>query len=176
MFAATSDDLVMGLCTHYELVPTPAPTPTPIPHPFVSMMGDAAKTAAATVTRAMLAAAGAPPDGRPLKIYGLAAANVGVIAKNNSVLPHLPLPPGTAWAPMPKPPKMKLGRMEEPPPPDLPIAPAGDAVLHQGSQLVNFGKGAMVRMGDPTQSCSEPARQQSTVLAIPKGPPVIMGV
>ena len=115
------------------------------------------------------------PAGLPLKIYGLDACNVGVVAKNSSVLPHLPLPPGVAWAPMPKPPKMKVGRMEEPPQPDLPTAPAGDAVLHQGSTAVNYGAGAMVRMGDPSQSCSEPARQQSTVLAIPKGPPVMMG-
>jgi hypothetical protein len=174
MFAATSEDLVMGLCTHYEMVPMPAPTPTPMPMPFISMMNDASQTAADQVTDAMLSAGGAPPPGMPVMVNSVAAANVGVVAKNSSVLPHIPLPPGVGWAPMPKPPKMMCGRMETPPTPDLPVQPAGDAVLHQGSQLLNYGKGAMVRMGHPTQSCSEPMRQQSTVIAVPKGPPVLI--
>ena len=54
------------------------------------------------------------------------------------------------------------------------MSPAGDAVLTKGSGKATFGKGKPARLGDTCQSCSEPARQQSTVLAVPKGKPVLI--
>ncbi|MBZ0118408.1 MAG: hypothetical protein K8H88_15510 [Sandaracinaceae bacterium] len=174
MIAATDQDLVIGLCIHYELVPTPSPTPTPIPHPFVATISDPSRKAAQAITAPMQAAGGELPDDRPLAIYGLPTTAVGTITKNATSLPHVPLPPGTGWAPMPKPPKPKVGILVAPPPPDLPVCPAGDALMDKGSSQCNFGAGAIVRLGDPAKSCSEPARQVSTVLAIPKGPPVLV--
>lgn len=176
MLVATDDDLVIGMCMHYELVPTPAPTPTPIPHPFTATISDPSRKAAQAVVGPMKAASGEPPPpDRPFAVYGLPVANTGTITKNASVLPHVPLPPGTGWAPMPKPPKPMVGILETPPPPDLPVSPAGDALLDKGSGTVVFGLGDVVRLGDTAQSCSEPARQSSTVLAVPKGGPVLIG-
>jgi hypothetical protein len=178
MIAATYEDLVMGLCTHYELVPMPAPTPTPIPHPYISMLSDPAQQAAARLTTPMMVAAGAdlPPD-RPLAFNGIPAARVGVIGKNVTVLPHIPLPPGTAWGPPtlgPKTPKPVCGCQDTPAAPDPPATPAGDAIVTMGAMLVNFGKGAIARLGDTAQSCSDPARVPSQVVALPKGPLVIV--
>ena len=39
---------------------------------------------------------------------------------------------------------------------------------------VEFGEGQVVRLGDMCASCSEPARQVSTFIAIPVGPPVLV--
>jgi len=174
MIAGTDDDLVVGLCIHMELVPMPAPTPTPIPHPFLATVGDPSRKAAQAVVQPMKAAGGELEEDRPLNVNGIIVTNVGTITKNTSALPHMPLPPGTGWAPMPKAPKPMVGILEEPPPPDLPVSPAGDALMDKGSGAVNFGKGAVVRLGDPCASCSEPARQVSTFIAIPKGPPVLV--
>lgn len=174
MIIATDQDLVIGMCMHYELVPTPAPTPTPMPHPFIATISDPARKAAQAVTAPMQAASGELPEDRPLVVSGMPVTNVGTITKNASACPHVPLPPGTGWAPMPKPPKPMVGILESPPPPDLPVCPAGDALMDKGSSAADFGAGAIVRLGDPAQSCSEPARQASTVLAVPKGPPVLV--
>ena len=175
MLVATDDDLIIGMCMHYELVPMPAPTPTPIPHPFMAMISDPSRKAVQALTGPMKAGAGEPEPDRPFNVYGLPVANTGTITKNSSALPHVPLPPGTGWAPMPKPPKPMVGILETPPPPDPPVSPAGDALLDKGSSKVVFGKGDVVRLGDTTKSCSEPARQSSTVLATPKGGPVMIG-
>jgi hypothetical protein len=174
---ATDNDLVIGMCTHMELVPTPGgPVPTPIPHPFVSMISDPSRKAANAVVGPLKQAAGAPPSpDRPMKLAGLPVTNVGTVIKNATMLPHIPLPPGTGWAPMPKPPLVPVGILEAPPPPAPPPMPAGDALLGKGSGKVKFGKGEVVRLGDTADSCSEPSRQTSTVLAVPKGGPVCVG-
>ncbi|MCB9596999.1 MAG: hypothetical protein H6719_30025 [Sandaracinaceae bacterium] len=175
MIGGKDDDLVVGLCMHMELVPMPAPTPTPIPHPFLATIGDPSRKAAKAVGQPMKAAADAEDiDERPVTINGALCTNVGTITKNSSALPHMPLPPGTGWAPMPKPPKAMVGILATPPPPDLPVCPAGDALMDKGSGAVNFGDGEIVRLGDTCASCSEPARQVSTVIAIPLGPPVLV--
>ena len=113
-------------------------------------------------------------EDRPVTINDALVTNVGTITKNATALPHVPLPPGTGWAPMPKPPKPKVGILETPPPPDPPVSPAGDALMDKGSAAVNFGEGEVVRLGDPCASCSEPARQVSTFIAVPVGPPVLV--
>ncbi len=176
MIIATDDDLVIGICTHYEMVPMPAPTPTPLPHPFMAMISDPSRKAVQAIVGPVKAAAGADiPEDRPFSTYDLPVTSTGTITKNVTAMPHLPLPPGTAWAPMPKPPKQMVGILETPPPPDLPVTPAGDALLDKGSSKVTFGKGDVVRLGDTCQSCSEPARGTSTVVAVPKGGPVMIG-
>jgi hypothetical protein len=173
---ASQDDMIIGVCTHYELVPMPAPTPTPLPHPFMAMINDPAKKAAMAMVETMKLAAGeTPPEERPCAVYDLPTVNTGWIAKNSTGIPHIPLPPGTGWAPMPKSPLSPTGIQKQPPPPGLPPMPEGNAYCDKGSAKCNFGPGAIVRLGDTTQSCSEPARMTSTVLAIPKGGPVMVG-
>lgn len=175
MQIATDQDLVMGVCTHMVMVPTPGgPVPTPLPHVFVSMIDDPSRKAVNAVVQPLKAAAGEePPEDRPLNLYGLPVANVGTMSKNATVLPHIPMPPGVSWAPMPKPPKPMVGILETPPPPDPPAMPAGDAVLDMGATKVTFGPAAIARLGDTAQCCSEPSRMVATVLAIPKGGPVV---
>ena len=175
MIGCKDDDLVVGMCMHMELVPMPAPTPTPLPHPFLATVGDPSHAAAQAVGPPMKAASSDDDlTKRPVTINGALATSVGTITKNSTALPHVPLPPGTGWAPMPKPPKPMVGILETPPPPDLPVCPAGDALMDAGSSAVNFGEGAIVRLGDTCASCSEPARQVSTVIAVPVGPPVLV--
>lgn len=173
--AATDQDMVVGLCIHMEMVPTPGgPVPTPIPHPFIATISDPGRKAAQSVTAPMQAAGGEMPEDRPITVGGMLATNVGTITKNATACPHVPLPPGTGWAPMPKPPKAPCGILETPPPPDPPAMPAGDALLDKGSTAVAFGKGKLIRLGDTCQSCSEPARQVSTVIALPKGATMLL--
>ena len=136
MIGCKDDDLVVGLCMHMELVPMPAPTPTPLPHPFLATVGDPSRKAAKAVGQPMAAASGDEKlDERPVTINGALTTNVATITKNATALPHIPLPPGTGWAPTPKPPKPKVGILETPPPPAGPDlrtragAPAGAALV-----------------------------------------------
>lgn len=175
MLAATDDDLIIGVCTHLMIAP-PAPSPVPMPHPFVAMLSDPALQAAMSMVQPLQRASGsAPPDERPFSVYGKPMANQGRIAKNATTLPHVPLPPATGFAPMPKPPKLPCGVLKTPPPPDPVPMPAGDAVLDKGSSKCAFGPGANVRLGDTAQCCSEPMRMTATVIAVPKGSPVMIG-
>jgi hypothetical protein len=131
-------DLVVGVDVHFEMVPMPAPTPTPFPHPFVGMIGDLKALATNLIINNVIGMAMAgelqPPKG-PVLINLLPATNTGTDCKNKNVLPHFVIPPGTMWTPMPKAPKPKVG-LHEAPPPDPPVAPAGDAVLMMGSKTV----------------------------------------
>ncbi|MES1206891.1 MAG: hypothetical protein ABUS79_13220, partial [Pseudomonadota bacterium] len=171
-------DLVVGTDIHFEMVPMPGPVPTPIPHPFMGMifdpMGLLTNLVVSNLVDMAMAGALKPPKG-PVLINFLPATNTGTDCKNKMVLPHIPLPPGTAWTPMPKAPKPKIGAHATPDP-DLPVAPAGDAVLMMGSKTVTLMGSNAVRLGDLAMSCSEPVRMPSSqVIAIPKGPPVIVG-
>lgn len=170
------DCLVVGLCIHMVQVPSPAgPVPTPLPHPFVAMVSDPSRAAVNAVVQALKGAAGEePPDDRPMNLYGKPVSNVGVIAKNSSALPHIPMPPGVAWAPCPKAPKPVCGILETPPPPDSPAMPPGDCVLDLGASKVKFGPGAIARLGDTAQACSDPARQVVFIVAFPFGGPCVM--
>ena len=173
MQVCTDDDLIVGMCTHMVMVPTPGgPVPTPIPHPFVSMVSDPSRKAASAVVQPLKAAAGEePPDDRPMNLYGKPVANLGTQSKNAQVLPHIPMPPGVSWAPVPKAPKPIGGVLETPPPPDSPAMPPGDSVIDKGASKVNFGPGAIARLGDTAQCCSDPARMTASIIAIPKGGP-----
>jgi RHS repeat-associated protein len=175
MIASTFFDLVIGVDMHFEMVPTPAPVPVPFPHPFMGMVFDpGGLITGLLISNAIGMIAGAPPTG-PVLVNFIPATNTGTDVKNKMVLPHFVIPPGTMWTPMPKAPKPKIGKHAAPAP-DLPVAPAGDAVLMMGSKTVALMGSNAVRLGDLAMSCSEPVRlPSSVVLAIPKGPPVLMG-
>jgi len=174
MLASTFMDMVLGLDIHFEMVPMPAPVPTPIPNPFVGMVFDPAGLLtgqAMSITMALLT--GTAPKG-PVLINAMPATVCGTNAKNALGVPHILIPPGTAWTPMPKPPKPAI--KGPPPPPGPPVAPEGDAISVFGSQTVSFMGASAVRMGDKSMSCGEPVRlPSSTVVAIPKGMPVMVG-
>lgn len=172
---SSDDSLVVGMCIHMVMVPTPGgPVPTPLPHPFVAMISDPSRKAVNAVVTPLKGAAGEePPDDRPMNLYGKPVSNVGCIPKNASMLPHIAMPPGTSWAPCPKAPKPMVGILETPPPPDSPAMPPGDCVLDKGNAKVKFGLGEVARLGDTAQACSDPARQTVFVIAIPLGGPCV---
>jgi RHS repeat-associated protein len=174
MLASTFMDLVLGVDIHFEMVPMPAPVPTPIPNPFVGMVFDPAGLLVGQVLSVTMAlVSGKPPLG-PVLINSMPATTVGTNAINSLGVPHILIPPGTAWAPMPKLPKPSF--KGKPPVPGPPVAPEGDAISVFGSQTVNVMGTSAVRMGDKSMSCGEPVRlPSSTVLAIPKGMPVMIG-
>jgi RHS repeat-associated protein len=159
-----------------EMVPTPAPVPTPFPMPFVGMIEPDAIgfLVQIGVAKAISWAFDTPPSG-PVLINGMPAAKTGDEARNHRTLPHMVIPPGTMWTPLPKPLKLMM-RPGPPPPPDSPAAPAGDAILITGSDSVYINGNPACRLGDTAMSCGEPVRlPSSTLLAIPKGLPVIIG-
>jgi len=172
MLASKFFDPVVGLDIHLEL--TPWGVPAPFPNPFVGLIFDPlGLLVGQAMGYAMALATGTPPTG-PVFINSLPAANVGTEAKNYLGVPHILMPPGVSWAPMPKPPKPSF--KGPPDPPGLPIAPEGDAVHVFGSQSVTLMGSSAVRMGDYAMSCGEPVRLPSSVaMAIPMGPPVMIG-
>ena len=105
MLASTFMDMVLGVDIHFEMVPMPAPVPTPIPNPFVGMVFDPAGLLVGQVMSLTMAlVSGKAPLG-PVLINGFPATTVGTNAINSLGVPHILIPPGTAWAPMPKLPK-----------------------------------------------------------------------
>jgi len=176
VFAGAQGDLVIGVDIHMEMVPTPAPVPTPFPMPFVGMIEPDALgfLVQIGVAKAISWAFDVPPSG-PVLINGMPAAKTGDEAKNHKTLPHMIIPPGTMWTPLPKPLKLTV-RPGVAPKVDSPAAPAGDAILVTGSDSVYINGNPACRLGDTAMSCGEPVRlPSSTLLAIPKGLPVIIG-
>ena len=174
MIASTWLDLVVGLDIHFEMVPMPAPVPTPFPHPFVGMVFDPAGLAMGLAISNTIGMAMGGSFKGPVLIWGMPANTTGTEAKNSFVLPHFIIPPGTMWTPMPKAPKPPFKGKTRPP--DLPVAPAGDAVMIVGSKTVTTMGSNQCRLGDLAMSCAEPVRlPSSAVIAIPKGPPVLVG-
>ncbi|MFO0609800.1 MAG: DUF6531 domain-containing protein [Polyangiales bacterium] len=174
MIASTWLDLVVGLDIHFEMVPMPAPVPTPFPHPFVGMVSDPAGLAMGIAISNTIGMAMGGSFKGPVLIWGMPANTTGTEAKNSFVLPHFIIPPGTMWTPMPKAPKPPFKGKTRPP--DLPVAPAGDAVMITGSKTVTTMGSNQCRLGDLAMSCAEPVRlPSSAVIAIPKGPIVLVG-
>ena len=171
MLASTWMDMVIGVDIHFEMVPMPAPVPTPIPNPFIGIVNDPVGLAVGLALGAALAlATGGTPTG-PVLIYGLPATNVGTEAKG---MGHILIPPGVSWAPMPKFPSPTF---RGPPSfPGLPIKPEDEATSIMGSTTVSVMGTSAVRMGEAWMSCGEPLRlPSSVVIAIPKGPIVLIG-
>ncbi len=174
MLASTFMDMVLGVDIHFEMVPMPAPVPTPLPNPFVGMVFDpGGLLTGQAMGLAMALVTGTAPKG-PVLINCMPATTCGTNAKNSLGVPHILIPPGTAWAPMPKLPKPAI--KGPPPAPGPPVAPEGDAIAVFGSPTVTFMGSSSVRMGDMFMSCGEPVRlPSSSVIAIPKGMPVMVG-
>ena len=176
MFAGSQLDMVVGLDLHMEMVPTPAgPVPTPFPMAFVGQLEfkPVDVLIQAGIAKGISWAFSTPPTG-PVFVNNFHAAKTGDDAKNGKTLPHVVLPPGAAWTPLPKP--LKLTPKPPPPPPDSPASPPGDAVLVTGSKTVYFEQTNACRLGTLAMSCSDPVRlPSSTLIAIPKGMPVLVG-
>lgn len=176
MIASTWFDLVVGVDVHFEMVP-PSPSPLPFPHPFLGMVYDPAGMIVSGLVGAIvdLAHGQAPSPGKVL-IWGLPATVTGDQVSNLITLPHFPLPPGVSWAPVPRAPMPKVGLRGKVPKPPVPVAPPGDALLLMGSKTVQLMGANPVRLGELALSCSDPVRlPTSTVLAVPKGPLVLIG-
>jgi RHS repeat-associated protein len=156
--ASTWGDLVVGLDIHNVLVPTPAgPVPTPLPHPFIGLTGDPAGAVISAITAPLVSLATqgtlAPPSGAVL-VNGVPVMTTADLSHNTSMLAHMPMPPGTAFV---KPPN-------------------GEGAHHLGSLTVSAGGSGIVRGGEVVMSCSDPVPlPTSTVVAIPKGRPVMVG-
>jgi RHS repeat-associated protein len=169
-------DMVVGVDIHFVLVPTPAgPVPTPLPHPFVGIVYDpVGLVVGAAFSAAFAVILGAPFTG-PVLINGLPAANTGIQGTNKPVMPHVPMPPGTAWAMVPSAPKPPIpGRPPSPPSPAP--TPQNDASMITGSKTVFISGTNACRLGDLAMSCAEPIRlPSSTCIAIPMGMPVLIG-
>ena len=114
MLAATMSDLVIGLDVHFELVQG---VPVPFPHPFVGRITS-------------VHGKGSAPDS--VRVNGVPAANVGSVAE--LYLPHVCLPPGLAFAPIPMAPVVVAGRARG----GLPGRPPGDAIVALGSKTVTI--------------------------------------
>src|SRR5215213_8012132 len=100
MLASSWLDLVVGVDIHLHLVPSPAgPVPTPIPQPHVGLVGDPVGMMVGIARDAAInLVMGGPvelPKG-PVLINGLPANTTDEQSKNTPLLPHLPMPPGTA--------------------------------------------------------------------------------
>ena len=173
MLASSWMDMVVGVDIHFEMViiPPAPPVPTPFPNPFIGMVIDPAGLAVGLALGAALAlATGGTPTG-PVLINGMPATNVGTEAKG---MGHILIPPGSIWVPMPKFPKPSFRGPPEFP--GLPVKPEDDAVSIMGSTTVSVMGTSAVRMGEMWMSCGEPLRMPSSVvIAIPKGPLVLIG-
>lgn len=172
MLASRFLDPVIGIDIHFEL--TPMGVPAPFPNPFIGLTWDpGGLLVGQAMGYAMALATGTPPTG-PVLINFRPATNVGTEATNSLGVPHILIPPGVSWAPMPKPPKPAFKGPPDPPGP--PVMPEGDAVHIMGSQTVTVMGSSAVRMGDLAMSCGEPVRlPSSTALPIPMGAPVLIG-
>ncbi|HEU4582121.1 MAG TPA: DUF6531 domain-containing protein, partial [Polyangiaceae bacterium] len=172
MLASKFFDPVVGVDIHFEL--TPMGPPAPFPNPFIGLIFDPGGLLLGQAWGyAKAVYAGTAPKG-PVLINGLVAANCGTEATNSLGTPHILIPPGFAWAPMPKPPKPSFKGPPDPPGP--PVAPEGDAIHVFGSQTVSIMGSSAVRMGDYAMSCGEPVRLPSSVaMAVPMGAPVLIG-
>ena len=179
MLASSQLDLCLGLDIHMELVPvppSPIPVPTPFPMPFVGMIefSPGGLLFSVGIAGAMSAAFGAPPSG-PVLVNSLQATKTGDEAQNKKTMPHMVLPPGVKWTPLPKPLKLKM-KPGAKVVPDSPAEPPGDAVMVTGSKTVYFEGSNACTLGTFAMSCSDPVRLPSSLLlAIPKGLPVLVG-
>ena len=173
MLASSFMDPMLGLDIHWEMVPTPAPVPTPIPNPFTGIVFDPIGLAAGLAISNLIGACLGDSFKGPVLFWGLPATNTGTEGKH--VPGHILIPPGTAWAPVPRTPKPVV-RPNETPKPPKPVSPDNDAVIVFGSKTVSVMGSNAVRMGDIALSCSEPVRLPSTfVIAVPKGAPIVIG-
>jgi RHS repeat-associated protein len=128
-----------------------------MPHPYLGLIGDPVGAAVGAFTSTLISVCtGGPPS--PAKgitlINGMPAATTNDNARNLTLLPHLPMPPGALFQKQPD----------------------GMASLPLGSQTVVYGGGSVVRLGEIARSCADPVPMPtSAVVTIPKGLPVLVG-
>ena len=174
MKAATHLDIVIGIDIHFELVPPPVGAgPTPFPHPFIGMLFDPAGLAIGVAITNIGELVTGKKSG-PVYINGVPAATVGTEAIN--LLKHIPYPPGTGWAPVPRlpPPALKPGQPARSP--ASPLAPSNDGPLIEGSETVTIMGISASRNGEMVLTCGEPVRiPLARVMTVPKGRPVSIG-
>jgi uncharacterized Zn-binding protein involved in type VI secretion len=172
MIGAKWFDMVVGVDIHFVLVPVPMapPIPTPLPHPFVGLIFDPAGLVVGSAIGAVTGAF----KGVTL-INKMPAATTGTEATNKLVMPHFPMPPGVMWAPVPAAPKPPIPG--KPPPIPLPApVPTNDGSIITGSKTVYISGSNAARLGSMVMTCAEPVRLlSSNVIAIPMGPPVLIG-
>jgi RHS repeat-associated protein len=128
-----------------------------MPHPYLGLVGDPVGAAVGAFTSTLISvcigAPPSPPKGITL-INGMPAATTNDTARNLTLLPHLPMPPGSLFQRQPE----------------------GTASLPLGSQTVVYGGGSAVRLGEIARSCADPVPlPTSAVVTIPKGLPVLVG-
>src|SRR5512132_4035245 len=146
--AAKFGDIVIGVDLHLVMVPTPGgPVPTPLPHVFQGVVYDPAGAAIGAALGAVFGGGGL------VLVNGLPAGNTGMEVKGT---PHIPTPPGTAFAPN--------------------DAPDHQGTLVTGSKTVSFSGSSAARLTSLVASCNFPLNlPTSTCLAVPMGAPVLVG-
>lgn len=173
-------DIVIGVDLHMEMVPMPAPVPTPFPHPFMGLIFDPVGLIMDELIAQVTAwATDTPVDPGKVWIAGLPATVTG--DEVAMPVPHIFIPPGVSWAPIPRVPKPTVGLKGKLPMPDPPMPPPSDALLLMGSMTVSMMGSNPVRMGEVALSCSDPVRMPTSAVVstgLPKmvvvgGPPGI---
>jgi len=166
-------DLVVGIDLHMEMVPMPAPVPTPFPHPFMGLLFDPVGLIMDEVVAHVTAwATDTPIDPGKVWISGLPATVTG--DEVSMPVPHIFIPPGLSWAPIPRAPKPAIGLKGKLPMPDPPMPPPSDAVLLMGSMTVKMMGSNPVRMGEIALSCSDPVRMPTCAVVSTGLPKMVM--
>lgn len=138
-------DSVVGVDVHLVMVPG-APMPVPLPHAFIGIVLD---PLGKLIDAAMTLFIG----GGPVWINGVNCGNTGTRA---FAAPHLPTPPGIAFAPV-----------------DI---PTHDGTIVSGSKTVRMAGSMAGRTGSHATSCSFPVQMPSSLcFALPAGRPVEIG-
>lgn len=147
--AAKFGDPVLGVDIHMVLVPAPPapPIPTPLPHAFVGVVFDPLGAALGAAVGAVFGGGG------PVFINGLPVGNTGTDVKG---MPHVPTPPGIAFAPN-----------------DI---PGNDGTIVTGSKTVSMAGASCGRLTSMVSTCNFPINLPTSVcLAVPMGAPVLVG-
>ena len=112
--AAKQGDQIIATDIHIVMVPSPGgPVPTPLPHMFSGLVNGSLST--------------------DVRVMGMPAATVNSTATNT--VPHLPMPPGTAF--------------QKP--------PSNRGTIQMGSVTVRINGKMAARNGDIAMTCNDPA-------------------
>ncbi len=187
MLVSTHFDPVIGLDIHIVLVPTPAgPVPTPLPFPFVGlvwkppgnpvaiakkMIKEAPKRLKKALKKQLLKGGNAIEEELAAMEDEVLSESLGEfnnIGKGKVQVNQLPVTHTGD--------EVKLLVPHPPVPGPFQKPPSNDAELLFGGLMVAFEDAMVVRLGDIAMSCFDPAGRApvSTVLAIPKGPLVLV--
>ncbi|MCG5053689.1 MAG: RHS domain-containing protein [Myxococcales bacterium] len=187
MLVSTHFDPVIGLDIHIVLVPTPAgPVPTPLPFPFVGvvwkppgnpvailkkMIKEAPKRLGKAAVKQLFQGGNALEEEISAMEDEIVSESLGEFAnigKGKVQVNQLPVTHTGDG--------VKLLVPHPPVPGPFQKPPSNDAELLFGGLMVAFEDAMVVRLGDIAMSCFDPTGRApvSTVLAIPKGPLVLV--